>query len=428
MENQNKEFKKSLSDIDSILKTITAFANNGGGELNIGIDDDGKEIGISIGKNTIENLSKKISQELSPPIRPQINILTKNKKTILNIKIFESKTKPHFFKGIAYLRSGKSNLKMSPQDIESILTNRKREFFDSQLSNLDIESVDTEAFSKFKKLVLNNKRINVENHSITEILNKLNLAEKNKLKNAGAILFSKKIEYEFPYLEFKCAVSTTDKFSTENLIDIQTFSFPFYILIDKIVEYIQKHIPKKIYLEGIVRKEDPIISLSAIREIVVNSLVHRDYSAPSPNYLLITPNFLEISNPGALPPEIDEEMLFKIHKSVLRNPLIAKISYYSGHVDEWGSGTLKIIEECKKNGIIPEFKSEKNFFTVHINFKADMVVSKLISFIGTDKKNTKDIAKHLKVSERTVRNYISELLKKGILKKLRVKNRVFYSL
>ncbi len=428
MENQNEEYKKSLSDISSILKTITAFANNGGGKLYIGIDDEGKITGTSIGKNTIENLSKKISQEISPSVRPQIIIETKDKKTIIKIQVFESRIKPHFFKGIAYIRSGKTNLKMSPQDVESAIIDRKKEFFDSQISELDIKSINEKAFLNFKKLVSDNRRITIKNHNKKEILNKLNLLENNKLKNAGVILFSNKISLEYPYFEFKCAISTTNRFSTENLIDIQTYCLPFYLLVDEIVEYIQKHIPKHIYLEGIVRKEDPIIPLSAIREIVVNSLVHRDYSAPSPNYILITPNFLEVSNPGALLPEINEELLFKMHRSVLRNPLIAKITYYSGHVDEWGSGTLKIIEECKKRGIIPEFKSENNFFTVHIDFKPDTTISKIISFIGTEKKNTKEIANHLKISERATRDYITDLLKKNILKKIRIKNRIYYSL
>ena len=73
-EGQNREYKRSLSDISSILETIVAFANNGGGEVFIGIDEKKGTVGVDIGKNTIENLALAISKNIEPALLPDIVI------------------------------------------------------------------------------------------------------------------------------------------------------------------------------------------------------------------------------------------------------------------------------------------------------------------------------------------------------------------
>jgi ATP-dependent DNA helicase RecG len=114
------------------------------------------------------------------------------------------------------------------------------------------------------------------------------------------------------------------------------------------------------------RKEVWEYPLEAIREAVINAVVHRDYTAPSNVQVEIYDDRIEIWNPGRLLPGIIIDDLYKKeHKSVIRNKLIAQIFYDIGHIEKYGSGTIKIIDFCKRGGIpLPEFKEVSGGFSV----------------------------------------------------------------
>jgi ATP-dependent DNA helicase RecG len=98
-ESETLEFKRSLSDFDSILATISAFANTRGGRILIGVDDDGKVVGVYIGRGTLEELVNKISQNTQPKIYPEIKVSKINGKQIIEIIVTERSDKPVFAKG-----------------------------------------------------------------------------------------------------------------------------------------------------------------------------------------------------------------------------------------------------------------------------------------------------------------------------------------
>ena len=96
-ENQKMEFKESLKLLDEIGETISAFSNTNSGIILIGVSDSGKVIGVSIGKNTIEELANYIKRNTDPQIYPSIKVKELEDKKILLIEVSESKEKPVFF-------------------------------------------------------------------------------------------------------------------------------------------------------------------------------------------------------------------------------------------------------------------------------------------------------------------------------------------
>ena len=426
-EGQHIEFKKSLTSLESILQSIVGFANNGGGEIFIGVMDDGKVIGASIGKNTIESLAREVSKNIQPPILPEIHSEEKEEKTIITIKVKESEIKPHFYKSIAYKRTGKTNIQLTPQEIEEMIKTRIQvRDFDERTGEATIIDIDGKAFENFKRHTKERKRVEIINLKDEEILRKLNLIEGKKLKNAATFLFAENPSKYFPFFSFKTAVSKTSEFDLEQLIDIQSYELPFFLLIEEVVNYIIRYIPKRVYLEGLRRKEDPIVPEKALREVVVNSLIHRDYEVPSPNYVLITPDFIEVRNPGALPKGLRISDLYQLHNSILRNDLIAKTIYNSGYMDKWGSGTTKIIDACAEFGLMPEFISENNFFRIRISFKPPEDTLKIIEILSKKKLSSAQLAKRLNVSNRTARKTLADLVVKRIVRRVRVKNQIYY--
>uniref|UniRef100_A0A7C4TIC9 Uncharacterized protein n=1 Tax=candidate division WOR-3 bacterium TaxID=2052148 RepID=A0A7C4TIC9_UNCW3 len=94
-------------------------------------------------------------------------------------------------------------------------------------------------------------------------------------------------------------------------------------------------------IEGIVRKAIWDYPLEAIREAVINALIHRDYLSTAEIQIRLYDDKIWIWNPGKLPPQINVEDLKKEHSSYPRNPLIANVFYLSGFIERWGSGTKR---------------------------------------------------------------------------------------
>ena len=420
MESENIEYKSSLKELKEIMKTICALSNTKGGTIFVGVDDSGKKIGVKIGKNTIENLSNTIRRDITPT--PEIEI--KHEGKILRIDVKEHKFKPTFYKGVAYKRVGNTNQKMTPTEIRTAFMNPTP--FEDRVSDKTYEFVDEYTLEEFIKRAYELKRIPTKEQK-KNILEKLDLVENGKLKNSALLFFGKDPSIVYPICAIKFAAVSSEQFDTENILELQEISGPVQKMIEKTVELIEKHLPKKYEIKGIIREEKPILDISVARELVTNAVIHRDYDFPSYVYVLITPNKLEISNPGPLI-GLKIEDLYRVHRSVLRNPKLANLAYLSGLVEKWGQGTLKVVRTVAKNiGTVPEFKSNSHF-TATIYFKPKNEYSKIIHELAKEKMEFKELMSKLDVSERTLRRRIKELMNYGIIAKKKEGRRTLYVL
>jgi ATP-dependent DNA helicase RecG len=101
----------------------------------------------------------------------------------------------------------------------------------------------------------------------------------------------------------------------------------------------------------------------AVREAVVNAICHRDYSAVGTVQVRIYEDRLEVWNPGFLPPELTIEALYREHPSLPRNPLLADALYRARVIEQWGTGTLRIVRACRERLMPePEFSAEMGVF------------------------------------------------------------------
>ena len=109
--------------------------------------------------------------------------------------------------------------------------------------------------------------------------------------------------------------------------------------------------------EGMHRIEKDAYPLAAMREMILNALVHRTYMGAHIQ-LRVFDERISIWNEGSLPQGLTLENLKSEHNSRPRNPKIAKACFMAGYIDTWGRGTLKIIEACKEAGL-PEPQLEE---------------------------------------------------------------------
>lgn len=433
-EGQHTELKRSLADMDSILKTITAFANSAGGTVYIGIDESGAVAGISVGRNTLENLAKTICSQIDPPVLPKIELREIEGKDIIEIDVSLSPARPHFHNGIAYKRVGRTNLRLGRAELEEMLIARvqSRIAFDSLVCpNASLDDIDEKEVRRFFKLATESGRMSGKYEGTKTTLIKLGLMNGEGLTNAALICFGKNPDRFFPQHGFRCVYTKSRTFMLEEARDMAFFTYPLLKMIDAAHEFFLKHVRRRITLEGLVRKEIPVIPEGATRELIINAAVHREYYTTISNYLLITDEEIEISNPGKLPSGLTIGQLYKVHRSIPVNPLLAKIAYLAGYIEQWGIGTVKVSRLLAQTGLpLPAFEEKEAFFSAVLRYKEEGGREAAALELIKSKKviSTKELAKAMGFSERAARLLLSQLVELGAVKRIRKGRRITYSL
>ena len=417
-EDEKTELKKSLASLNEIVETAVAFANKKGGKILIGIDDSGKVVGIKVGKGTIEKISNKIISETIPPIYPEIEVKRVDHKNIIEIKILESKAKPHFFKGIAYIRVGKSNHRLSPQELEDFFKDKLSRIisFDALSSESSLEEIDENKVKDFFRTMIEARGRKIRYKNLKSALTKLGLYKDGKVLNAAVIAFGKDPYLQFPQLAFRCIYKPS-------IAEVEDYAFitgDLFSMVENVLNFIKKHIRKRVQIKGMKRIEQYVPPIEVFREALFNSLIHRDYFVHSGNYLTITDEEIIIKNPGIMPKGLTIQDLYTEHESIPRNPILASLAYLRGDIEEWGSGTLRIIEGCKKFNLrIPKFEVKRGFFIVRIYLKKEEFgkdEKRILELLKHRQLSPKEISKELNLKYRRVRYLLQKFAKIGLVR------------
>ena len=364
-ESETLEFKKSTSELKEAVISICAMLNkHKKGEVYFGVTDSGKIIEQEIGKDTLRDISREIHEKIEPKIYPVIEEMNIDGKKCIHVA-FEGNDTPYLAYGRAYKRVADRDLLMTRKEYEAMILEKNKEKirWDTQFCPwAGLSDIDRAAIQSFKRYNKESKRIPIENESVEQILMKLKLIRNGKLTNAAIILFGKK-----PRKFFNNAIVKCGRFrgTGKEFIDMKDFEGNLFDALDKILSFFKEHLRVSARIEGIIRKEKLEIPLEALREAVINALIHRDYFDTGFTYIKIYDDKIIIANPGSLPEKISIKDLFKEHESKPRNPLLASTFYYTGLIDAWGHGIQNIITALKKENLpLPEFEQSAGSFRI----------------------------------------------------------------
>lgn len=418
------EFKETFDR--EVIETIAAFANTKGGIIIIGVSDKGKVKGISIGKATLNDWINQISQSTEPRVVPEIEQAKIEGKEIVIIRIKEYPIKPISVKGKCFHRVGSSNRTMTAQGISEMHLHSIGSSWDAfPAQDKNIADIDLKKVVKYIKEANTNGRRKIEDDP-KDVLHKLEFVKDNKATWAAILVFGKEPQRPLSQSAVHCGRFKIDK--TQILDDLMIES-DLISQVDEVIKFITRHISVRYEFEGKPkRKEIWEYPLEALREAVINAVVHRDYSISSNVQVEIYDDRIEIWNPGGLLPGITVEDLYKKeHKSVVRNKLIAQIFYDIGYIEKYGSGTSKIINLCRQNNLpFPEFK--ENFGGFSVIFRKDILTDEYLRHLGLNERQFKavmyakekgkitnsDYQKLNSVSNKTSYLELSVLVKKNI--------------
>jgi ATP-dependent DNA helicase RecG len=360
-ESHSVEYKAKWRD--DYLKWICGFANASGGKLYIGIDDKGKVVGVDNHGHLLEELPNKFRDILG--VFAEVNLQEEKGKHYLEI-IVPRYDVPISVRGKYYVRTGSTLQELKGPALNEFILKRTGKTWDDipeqRASIIDIDESSVKQFLKDARIV---KRINVEdNISVSDLLHKLRLFEGGHLKRAAIVLFGKDPGKFYPNMAVKIGkFGETDadlKFHEViegNLVQLK----------DGIGEMLNaKFFIHPIDFMGMQRVEMDEYPVAAVREMILNALVHRNFMG-APTQIRLYEDSFSAWNDGDLPEGITEEDLKKIHRSKPRNPLIADTCFKAGYIDSWGRGTIKIIEACEEAGLPePVLKEEQGGFLSEI--------------------------------------------------------------
>jgi len=417
-EGERLEFKKSLAEREEVLETITAFSNTRGGTILVGVDDHGNVIGMDFKKGELESLESLINQLIEPKVYPDFKIIPYGNKLVLKIEVHEGFNKPYFYRGACYVRKGNVTRRLDRNGILELVSHRVT--FDSLVFEGEYE-ISEELVEDFLKKARERRRMRIESENIQTVLKKLNLLDRGKARNGALLLFSKECSSYFPQAVIKIGYAEGGKIVDEALIE-----GPLQVQLEEAMSFIRKHIRKGYVVKGLERVETWEYPLESIREALVNALLHRDYFSNSHISVRIDEFGITVENPGELPPPLEIEDLSREHPSIPRNPLISRVFFYMGYFEEWGSGTLRMINSLRSMGLpSPEFSQGKGFFKVWIRSLKSLEEylneneKRLLDFVRARRTvSRRDCELFLNLSERSVRRFLSKLEGLGLIRRI----------
>jgi len=421
IESETLELKTSLSEKEEILETISAFSNKRGGKILVGINPSGKVVGVTVGKNTIENLAGDIKQNTDPIVFPNIFVKKINSKDIIEIVVPEYPIKPVFVKNKVFIRVGKSNQKASAEKIRSFINDQRKRNWDSEVSKAKLSELSSQKVKSFIRKYEEERDISLESPRTTEaILKKLKLIKGKKLINATVLLFAKEPQSHFYNSLVRCArFKGTEAIDFEDMQDIEGTIIE---QVPAVLSFIRKHLNIAAAIKGKPEREDIWeIPKDALREAIINAICHRDYESTANVQVRIFDDRLEIWNPGLLPDDISIAELKKEHPSIPRNESIARCFYMIKYIEQWGTGTNRIVRLCKEAGIKePKFKEAGGSFVISFprestvkiksKLKLNETQKRIIEYLAkVGKASSSEIAGSLNIDQRTVTRNIKSL-------------------
>ena len=437
----------------SLAQTLAAFSAADGGLILIGVADDGSISGVSNFERVRDNIIYEAAGRSH--CEPQIQPIDVEKIKMTDGKIVVAVTVPadfetlHSVAGKYFLRVGSRNEPLTPRELRRLMFSRGEVSFERlACENTGKKDIDQTLVSQFIQRHQQSRRlldISTEDLlvNIGCLIRKDNQYEPT---NAGILLFCQDPQLFILQSEITCVrFKGTDVIE---YIDRKDLRGPLPKIVEDAEAFIQKHMKVGGKIVGFRRHDYPEYPIEAVREIILNAVVHRDWGLTGQHIrIFMFDDRIEVHSPGKLMPGITVEQLRlgKSH-SVLRNPAIVEVFKDLGVIEKLGSGIPRVLSLIKEHELRkPKFSESKVEFTVTLYGPGkeftETEVEKLLESLNPRQKDLREYFKtherltvtdyramHPDISERTARYDIESLVKKGILIKHGKRRGTYYTL
>ena len=362
-EDSHTQFKERFESIDALAAEICAFSNSNGGDIIVGVSDDGDIIGLD--KYEIQKLNEWVSNTCSQKIDPQVNVTTQNIKyldrLVMVISVPMGPNKFYMANGKdIWVKVGADKRRAKREEIQRLLQSSGHLYADEMpVENTNLSDFDIDLFKSFYEHRTDEQLTDLD-IPLEKLMSNLKLMSNGKLTLAGLLAFGKKPEEKKPQFVVKAVLFPGNSSAVSEYKDSRDISGNILEIFDGGRSFLINNLrwlqeDQNFNTIGIL--EIPKI---ALEEALINAIVHRNYFISSNIRIFIFDNRVEIISPGALPNTIDVESI-KIGIHIERNPIIVSMLKDFEDIPYRGIGTgiHRILHECKNAGITVEFIEEK---------------------------------------------------------------------
>jgi len=410
--NENTIVELKREYIPEINKSVVAFANTNGGTLYIGVDNNGKAVGVE----NIDATLLAISNTVRDTIKPDVTLFTDyqaeeiNGKMVIKILVQKGTACPYYIagKGIrpegVYIRQGASSVPATETAILRMIKDTDGEKFE------DVRSLNQELtfFEAAKEFEMRGVPFGESQQKSLGIMNSDNI-----YTNLG-LLLSDQCVHTVKLAVFQGTVKALFKNRHE-------FTGSLIKQLNDIYEYIDRYNSIRSEISGLHRKDTHDYPVEAVREALLNALVHRDYSFSDSTLISIFDDRIEFVSIGGLVKGISfEDMMLGV--SIARNRNLANIFYRLTLIEAYGTGVPKIIQNYENSSAKPQIEVTDNAFKITLPntntaIEKDMLTANELAVLALFKDRNhivrKDVESVLSGSQALASRTLKSLVDKG---------------
>lgn len=419
-ESKSLEFKSQLpKKFINLIKTCVAFANGVGGKIIIGVDNDSREI-VGVDDKTRDRIYNELPNSLydatSPSLQAEIYEQSFNGVSVMIIEVPFSFRKPVYIKkegapdGV-YLRAGPNTRQANSEYIEELNRENARVIYDEETINADPNILSA-------KLLKNIYDAYDADRLVKEKIIRRASANTHKYPTVtGVLMFCESPHVYIPEAMIQC--TRFRGIDGRDIIQTEEIQGPIAKQAEISLELIKSWVTREYQLFGAKLKGKMIIPEVALREAIINALIHRKYWIPGAIKIALYDNRLEIFNPGNFPGLFDLKRLGD-GTTYLRNPNLARIARRFKLVEKLGTGIRAIMESCRNAGLKkPEYIEGADNVKIIFNFlpeedKYSSDDDKLLALFNMrNEVKLSDVESYLNVSRNTATRKLNPLIKSG---------------
>ncbi|MFZ1693985.1 MAG: RNA-binding domain-containing protein, partial [Flavobacteriales bacterium] len=428
-ESDSLEFLTGETSAQRLARSVVGFLNGSGGTIILGAGPDGRVAGLSNAGAIANSLNTELPDLISPRAMWSVELAHVEEREVVVVHVPEGMEKPYMASGGVYLiRLGSGLVAATPADLSRMIQDRLRasERWERRLvPGAGLADLDSQVVRETMALAIRNNRWSGDPQDIESFLYDFGLGGNLGLTNAAVVLFGKQVGRFMPQAKVRLLVGSSGKIGERYAFDA-LFESCLITLVGQIETALRPYIAgvRSQFDDSSWKRQDtPLYPTLAVREGVLNAIIHRDYDIPGNTTIIVEPHQLKITNPGGLPEGLKVADLRKDHMSVLRNQDIAHMFFINQSIEKIGRGTQFILEQSKESGLrepkweCAEQSISLTFFAPRSGERSDprslsARESKIVEFLkekGVIKVSDLEGLLGVKISDRTIRNDLQSL-------------------
>lgn len=365
------QFKVTINNINQLSQEMVAFSNTLGGLLIIGVADKGEVQGLT--PDDIRKINQWVgsasTELIKPPISPLTDVIKVQGKDVLVVEVLKGTNKPYYTnEGISYVKKGSDKRIAPPEEILRMFQASSKIYADEGIvSNTSVNDIDEQIFKEFiynkffkrmvgdeipietfKKLGIDEALDKIGAHApFTTVLKNMAFSDGNNLTLAGLLLFGKTPQQYRPMFTMQCVYYVGNDIAGTKFRDSEPpYEGNLKTLFEKAMTFMKRNLKSIQVEESFNSLSELEIPLETLEELLVNSLVHRDYYVNSTVKVLMFDNRIEIVSPGKLPNSLTIENIIN-GQSIPRNPILHSNAQFLLPYKGLGSGIPRALDKYK---------------------------------------------------------------------------------